>query len=188
MVERDRQVVVVETPELLEGVLGLEAGVDEDERGPGVLDRLVYLRHRMLGRVPGPGHVTLRQEDVHHWRRARRAAHEVDIASARRRQPATDHVRIVDGGREADAAQLRRELLQPRKAEREEIAALGGPDRMHLVDDHAAQVLEVAPRALPGAEQGQLLGRGQQHVGRLHPLALAAREPGVPRARLGPDR
>ena len=54
------------------------------------------------------------------------------------RQPAADHVRIVHRGREADAAHgSGAKLLQARQAEREQVAALGGPDRVDLVDDHA---------------------------------------------------
>ncbi len=187
VVQGDRQVVLVELPQLLERELRLEPRVDEDQRDPRPLDRLVDLRHRMLGGVAGPWHAAFGEQHVDHRRRAGRAAHQVDVVFGRRRQPAADHVRVVDGGGEPDTAQPRRELLQPRQAERQEVAALRGPGGVHLVDDHASEVLEIQPRALPGAEQRQLLGRGQQHVGRLDALALAAGLTGVAGAALGLD-
>jgi hypothetical protein len=61
-------------------------------------------------------------------------------------------------------------------------------DGVDLVDDHAGQALEIEPRALPGAEQGQLLRRGEQDVGGLHPLPLPPRDSGVAGAALGHDR
>jgi hypothetical protein len=130
VVQRDRQVVLVEPPQLLEGELGLESRVDEHEGDAGLADLFVDPRHGVAGGVAGPGHAALGEQHVDHRRCARRAAHQVDRVLGRRRQPAADHVRIVDGGREADPAQARRELLQPGQAQRQ-VAALGGPGRVH---------------------------------------------------------
>ena len=55
VMERDRQAIVVDAPQLLEDPLGLAAGVDEDQRGAVTLDELVDLAERMLRRVSGPG-------------------------------------------------------------------------------------------------------------------------------------
>lgn len=59
---------------------------------------------------------------------------------------------------------------------------------MDLVDDDVAQVGEIAARAFPGAEQRQLLRRGQQDVGRVEPLALALGDAGIAGAGFDPDR
>ena len=56
VVQGDGQVVVVETPQFLEGELGLETGVDEYQGGPGSLDGVVDLLHRVFGGVAGPRH------------------------------------------------------------------------------------------------------------------------------------
>ena len=102
-------------------------------------------------------------------------------------QPPADDIRIVHGRAEPHPAQIRREGLQAGEIQGQKVAALGGVDGVDLVDDHAGQALEIEPRALPGAEQRQLLGGGQEDVRRLHPLALAARDPGVAGAALGDD-
>jgi hypothetical protein len=175
----DGQVVVVQPPKLLKGELGLEAGVDEDQGDAGALDDLIDLGHGVVGGMAGPGHLALGQQHVDHWRRAARAEHEVDLRAGRPRHPALDHRRIVHRRRKADAAHVRGKRLQPGEVQRQKIAALGRPDRMDLVDDDAGQVSEIEPRPLPGAEQGELFRRGQKDVGRLDPLALAARHAGV---------
>ncbi len=186
VVQGDGEVVVVDLPQLLEGELRLPAGVDEDERGLALADDLVDLLHGVLRGVAGPGHLALRQEHVDLRRRAGIAGDEVDRLVAA--QPGLDHVRVVDRGREPDETHLGRERAQPRQAEGQKIAALGGVDRVDLVDHHGLEVLEIAARAFPGAEQGQLLGRGQQDVGRLLALTLLLGDVGVARAALHADR
>ena len=179
------QAVLVQPPELLEGELGLEAGVDENQRRARPPDRLVDLWHGVSGGVADPRHLPLREQHVHHRRRSAGSADEVDLRLCAGREPSADHVRILHRGREADTAVVRREGEQARHVQRQQVAALGWPDRVDLVDDHAGEVLEIEPRPFPGAEQRQLLGRGQQDVGRLDPLALAPGDPRVAGARLG---
>ena len=178
MVQGDGEIVVVQPPELLERELGLEAGVDEDQGGAGLLDGVVDLVHRVLGGVAGPGDLALREQHVDDRRRAGRAADQghllVGVGGAAIAHPAADDVGIVHRRRQPDPAQVRRELLKAREIQRQQVAALGAVQGVDLVEDHARQALEIEPRALPGAEQRQLLGRGQQDVRRLHPLALAA--------------
>lgn len=53
VMQRDRQVVVVEVPQRLEGEFRLHARIDEDQRQLVRADRLVDLGHRMQGRVAG---------------------------------------------------------------------------------------------------------------------------------------
>jgi hypothetical protein len=177
VVQGDRQVVLVQPPQLLEGELGLPAGVDEDEGRARLADHLIDLGHGVLGGVARPGHLPVRQQHVDHRRRAGLAQHQVGHAAGR--QPAAQHVRIVHRGRQPHAPQLRRAGLQARQAERQQVPALGGVDGVDLVDDHGLQVGEVGPRALPGAEQRQLLGGGEQDVGRMQPLALTLGDAGV---------
>jgi len=64
--------------------------------------------------------------------------------------PALDHFWVAHRRREADAAQGRGELLQPRQIERQEVAALGDDERMELVEDHRPQPPEETPRILRG--------------------------------------
>ncbi len=89
VVQGDGQVVVVELPQLLEGELGLKAGVDEDQRGAGLFDDLIDLAHGVLGGVAGPGHAALGQQDVDDGLGAAGATDEVDglrgATEARRR-------------------------------------------------------------------------------------------------------
>src|SRR5512132_335112 len=61
----DGAVVVVDVPELLKDALGLAAGVDEDERGPMLLDQPVDLRERVARRMAGPGKTLARIEHAH---------------------------------------------------------------------------------------------------------------------------
>ncbi len=70
VVKGDRQVVVIQPPELLEGELGLEAGVDENERRAGFADRVIHLGHGVVGGVPRPRHLALGKQDIHDRRSA----------------------------------------------------------------------------------------------------------------------
>ena len=71
-------------------------------------DDVIDLRHGVLGGVAGPGHLALATA-ARRRSAARPAAPRTRSTSAprRRRHPAPDHLRIVDRGREADAAQAR---------------------------------------------------------------------------------
>ncbi len=189
VVQGDGQVVLVQPPQLLEGELGLEAGVDEHQRGPGAADGVIDLGHGVAGGVAGPGHAVLGEQHVHHRRRAGRAAHQVDrrrdrLGVSQRRM----HVRIVHRGREARPGAWRGanccRRARPRASRSPRLE--GQMAWISSMITHS-QVLEIAPRAFPGAEQGQLLGRGEQDVGRLDPLALASRDAGVAGAGLGHD-
>ena len=138
----------------------------------------------MPGGVTGPGDPVLRQQNLEPGRRASLAKDDV-VASVR--QPASDAGRIVHGRRQTDAADARRKSPQPRQPQRQQVPSLGSMDGVDFVDDHAFQILEIVARALPGAEQGQLFGRGQQNVRGGCPLTLAPGLAGVARARLHED-
>ena len=106
VVQGDGQVVLVQPPQLLEGELGLEAGVDEHQGGARAADGLIDLRHGVLGGVAGPGHLAFRQQHIDHRRRARGALDQIDVLGIAARHPSADHVRIVHRGRQADPAQV----------------------------------------------------------------------------------
>ncbi len=111
------------------------------------------------------------QQHVHHRWRAGLA--EDQVGHAVRRQPPPQQVRLVHRRGQSDAAQARGAGLQPGQSQRQKVPALGGVDGVDLVDDHRLQVGEIGPRPVPGAEQGELFGRGQQDVGRMQLLPLA---------------
>ena len=100
-----------------------------------------------------------------------------EVALALPHQPAAERVRIGDGRREADRLQAGRQRAQPRQAEREEVAALVGDQRVQLVEDHRVEVGEEAVGVGRRQEQRRLLRRGQQDVRRVQLLALALVRP-----------
>ena len=54
VMQRDREIVVVDVPEVLENALGLAARIDEDERGLVRLDQVVDFAERVARRMAGP--------------------------------------------------------------------------------------------------------------------------------------
>ena len=102
-------------------------------------------------------------------------------------QPGAKIVRLGDRGGEPDRLQPRRELFEPRQAEREQIAALRDDERVQLVEDHRREPREEAPRILRGDEQRHLLRRRQEDVGRIEFLPLALVDRRVAGPRLKPD-
>ena len=171
------QIVVVDAPELLEQIFGLAAGVDEDQRGLVALDQ-----RRRFRRARGAPNARPRAD-------ARSVSSMVtcgcgaglrhDQIGARLRPPRLRHqiaakiVRLGHGRRQADGGELRRQREQPRQAERQQIAALGGDERMQFVEHDAPERAEQIGRVGDGQQQRELLRRGQQDVGRIAALALA---------------
>ncbi len=143
--------------------------------------------------MAGPGHPLLRVEDgevgLGSGRREDQPAFR-PLASGRalRHQPATQLGGIAHGGGKSRGGHHRRDASQTREVERQEVAALGGDDRVQLVEHHAAQVGEQMRRVGRGEQQGDLLGRRQQDVGRVDALPLALVHGGVAGARLDADR
>ena len=84
--------------------------------------------------------------------------------------------------------ETRRKPPQPRQAERQQIAALGGHQRVQLVEHDALEAAEQIGRVGAGQQQRELFGRGQQDVGRIAALALALRGRRVAGAGLDADR
>ena len=52
--QRDRQIIVIDVPEVLKDAFRLTARVDENERGPVCLDQLVHFTERVARRMAGP--------------------------------------------------------------------------------------------------------------------------------------
>ena len=105
-----------------------------------------------------------------------------------RHQEAAQIVGLRHRRREADAGEVGRKLEQAREAERKQIAALRGDQRMQFVEHDAPERAEQVRRVGRGEEQRKLLRRGQQDVRRVAPLALALRCRRVAGAGLDPDR
>jgi hypothetical protein len=174
VMQRDGQAVVVDGPEFLEQHLGLAARVDEEQRRPcaGSPRRP---RDGVAGRMPGPRHMRSRLEDGD--MRLRPAGHGDERAAASRLRGCGTSQRRSSSGSATVAdrpivREIRRERAQPREPERQQMAALRGDQRMQLVEDDARRSSKKR-RVLRGEQQGQLLGRRQQDVGRDRALALA---------------
>ena len=146
VVERDRQRGLVRPPEFGEDELGLAAGVDEDQRHPVCRDLGENVADRIAGGVAGPGDALLRLEDADLGLSAAGDGHEVRQiapgARALRHEPGAQIVGLGDGGGETDRADPRPNGPQPCEAEREQVAALGGDQRVQLVEDHRVDFFE----------------------------------------------
>ena len=64
---------------------------------------------------------------------------------------------------------------QPRERQHQLIAPLAFGQRVDLVDDHALEAGEGAPRILVGGQESEAFGRGKQDMRRVGALALLAR-------------
>ncbi len=189
--ERDRQAIIVDAPQLLENPLGLAAGIDEHQSGAVTLDETVHLAERMLGGMSGP-----RQPlgGIEHGDMGRGAAfghHHIGEGfplGRLRHQKTAQIVGPRHRGGQADAGERRRQPKQPRQAERQQIAALGGRQGVQLVEHDAPEAAEQIRRVGRGQDEGQLLGRGQQDIGRIAALALALGGRRIAGARLDTDR
>lgn len=117
--KRNREIVVVEMPQVLENALGLAARVDKDKRGAVGLDQRVQLAERIARRMAGPRHPLIA---VQHRHLRGRAAGRHDQIGARfalalRHHETTQVIRFGDGRREAGAGQRRRKPEQPGETE-----------------------------------------------------------------------
>ncbi len=92
-----------------------------------------------------------------------------------RHQEAAERFRIGDRRRQADDPDVGRHAKQPREPERQQIAALGGDQRMQFVEHDALQRLEQERRIGRGQQQRHLLRRRQQDVRRITALPLPPR-------------
>ncbi len=156
VMQRDREIVVVDVPELLKNALRLAAGIDEDERGLVRGDEPVDLVERVPRRMAGPGQPLARIEHGDVRRGAALRDDEIGAPAARCaallwHHEARQFFGLRHGRRESDAGEIGGKTKQPRQAEREKIAALGDDERMQFVEDHAFE----------RAEQIRRIGGGQ---------------------------
>ncbi len=185
--QRDGEIVVVRPPQLLENEFRLAAGVDEHQRGLVRLDQCVDFAQRMQRRMAGPGQMLRGVEHGDVGLRARLRHHQIGARRAARRlrhQKSAEIVRLGYRRRQPDGGEPRRQREQPRQAERQQIAALRGDERMQFVEHDALERAEQIGRVGRRQQQRQLLGRGEQNVGRIAALALALRCRRVAGARL----
>ena len=191
VMQRDREPIVVHPPEVLEQHLGLAAGVDEHQRGLVALDQLIDLGQRVPRAVAGPRQPLARVEHLDHRRRGTAGSDDVGgcaRAARLRHQEARELLGLGYGCREADGTRLWRDGPEPRQAERQQIAALGGDQRVQLVEHDALQRREQERRVVGRQQQRQLLRRGEQDIRRIAPLPLPSRHRRIAGAGLDPDR
>ena len=120
VMQRDREVIVVDVPEILENSFGLAARIDEDQRGAVRLDEPVELAERVARRMARP-----RQpfDGFEHGDVRRGAAFGDDEIGARagralRHHEAAKVLGLGDGRRQPDAGETGSVTEQPRQTER----------------------------------------------------------------------
>ena len=95
--------------------------------------------------MAGPGNAVVCLQDVdNRCHRLRHPHHRPAVAA----QPVTRGIRLVDGGRQANAPGLRCQRRQPFETEAEKVAALVVEEGMQLVDNDVAQIAEEIPRII----------------------------------------
>ncbi len=162
--QRDRQLEIVDAPQLLEQQLRLHARVDEHQAQAVALDGVVDLVDGVERGVAGPRHRLVHLQDRDRRLGAALDADEirhlyVAVAAALRREVGAQLRGVRHRRRQAEGQQARRERTQPRDVERQEIAALGRAQRMQLVEDDGIEVGEEVPAVGVAQEQCELLGR-----------------------------
>ena len=152
---------------------------------PATVTRSARWTRRACTRDPLPHGSRVRSptaQALFHGERRRRPCHVGRL----RHQPGAESVRVGDGGREADGLEAGGEDAQAGEAERQEVAALVGDQRMQFVEDDGVEIGEEAVGVGRRQEQRRLLRRGEQDVRRVQLLALALVERRVAGARLQP--
>ena len=129
VMQRDREAVLVDAPQLLKDPLRLAARIDEHQRGAMPPDVGVDLAERVLRRMSGPRQPLGGVEHGDVGRRAAVGHHQVGQRFAIRRLRHQEPAQIVGRGHgrgQTDARECRRQPKEPRQPKREEIAPLGG--------------------------------------------------------------
>ena len=189
--QRDRQVILVGRPQFLEQHLGLAARIDEEQRRAVFSQLPVDVGNGVSCRMAGPGNVLVGRKDRNVGLRAALNRDQPGLmlpARFLRHQPSPQIHRLGDGRREADGLEIGCQPPQPRKAERQHVAAFRRDQRMQLVEDHVFEILEETLRLAVRQKQRHLLRRRQQDVGRRELLALALGRRRVAGAVLDGDR
>ena len=187
MVERDRQVVGVDLPQVPEQLLGLKPGVDEEQRQLGGLDGRIDLADRMPRAVAGPWKALLRIQHGDLRRRPFGRDHQRRRRLGSASQIGEEIVGLADGRRQPDGLNAGRQAAQAGEIERQEVATFRGDQRMQLVEHDAPEIGEEGFGIGARQEQRQLLRGRQQDVGRNAPLTLSFRSRGIAGAGLDAD-
>ncbi len=142
--QRDRQIVVVPPPQFLEHDLGLRARVDEDDGGAVAANRVIDRGQREDRHVARPRQLRhVHDRDLRLGARLARDPPDLDPARA---EPELQRIGKGRRRRKPDAARAGRKFFEPRKPQRQKIAALRPGKRMHLVDDDGGEAREHARR------------------------------------------
>ena len=193
VMQRDRQRVLVDPPELLEEQLRLPARVDEEQRRLVRPDRLVDLRQRVARRMPLPRHpvAPIRGSRSPAWRRRRRrscrpagAARPAPAPRARRRDRRARRRWPTARSSVSPGASCRsRARSSDSRSPRLETTSECSSSKITVL-----QPREEASRIPRRNQQRHLFGRREQDVGRVELLALPLVDRRVAGAGLEPDR
>ncbi len=174
--QRNGEAVVVDAPQLLEQHLGLAARVDEHQRGPMPPDEIVHLRECMACRMSGPGQALGGAQHGNDRRGAAFGHHDIGLrrhAAMLGHQIAGEFIRRRHRGGKPDRHQGRRDAMEASEAKCEQIAALRRHQRVQLVEHNALERRKKIRRVGGRQQQRDLLGRGEQDVGRVASLSRA---------------
>ena len=140
---RNPQILLVQLPQALENEFCLRAGIDENDAHPRRFDLGIDFIKRVPRHMARPGDAVVGLQDIDNRCHRLRHPHNRPAIAA---QPVTRRIRLVDGGRQADAPGLRRQRRQPFETEAEKVAALVVEKGVQLVDNDVAQIAEEIPR------------------------------------------
>ncbi len=138
----DGEAIVVHAPQILKQHLGLAAGVDEYQRGLVAFDQIVDFAERVARGMACPRQSLACVEHFDDGRRRAAGDNYVGCfahAFALRDQKPRQRFRFRHRGRQSNRAHLRRQPPQPRQAERQQIAALRGDERVQFVEHDALE-------------------------------------------------
>ena len=187
--DADWQPLLIGGPQVLKDQLGKAPGIAENQRCPVGLDQIIDFPHRMATAVAGPGNAAIRVQYANLRRGPRVAEHQphrtrIGVGG----DPPLKGLRIANGRRQPDPAQIGCQLLQAGKGEGQQITALASGERMHFVYDHRFDRGEQPVGIRIGNQQGQRFRCGQQDMRWPDPLPCLPVRWCVAGAGFDPDR
>jgi hypothetical protein len=151
MVDADRQLLLVDHPQILEDQLARLRVLQKMSVVGGARSRASHSAWPSA-RYAGPGDgLVVGQHDRDLGLGTGIAPDDLDqLGVAMRRQPALESLGIGHRGRETDPAQARARAPAAAQAQRQQVAALAGGEGVDLVDDHGLQACEQRQAVLDG--------------------------------------